>query len=178
MNRRTVLGFAATSALAGLAGCIEGVKEHFGLQGVIPVEIQSEAEETQNILLESRERESGRQSYEQSYSVTPEETVSAPHLDQTEQSFQVSKVENESVTTVRTASVTPETDLVMIRLYDDDLVVELEFEDGDTEIVDGEDGAASGNETAANGTETESNASENQTANGNETDADPDSADE
>lgn len=164
MNRRTALGLAATSALAGLAGCIEGVQEHFGLQGVIPVEVQSEADGTQNILLEARERGSDRQSYEQSYSVTPDETVSAPHLDQTEQSFRVAKVENGSVTTVRTVSVTPETTLVMIRLYDDDLVVELEYEDGDTETFDGEDGDASGNETAANGNETESDASGDQTA--------------
>ncbi|WP_339103552.1 hypothetical protein [Haloterrigena salinisoli] len=175
MNRRTALGLAATSALAGLAGCIEGVQEHFGLQGVIPVEVQSEADETQNILLEARERGSGRQSYEQSYSVTPDETVSAPHLDQTEQSFRVAKIENESVTTVRTASVTPETNLVMIRLYDDDLVIELEFEDGDTETVDGESGDG-GNQTA-NGNETDPDASGNRTA-ANETDAAADETDE
>ncbi|WP_126661037.1 hypothetical protein [Haloterrigena salifodinae] len=173
MNRRTVLGFAATSALAGLAGCIEGVQEHFGFQGVIPVEIQSEAEETQNILLKSRERESGRQSYEQSYSVTPEETVSAPHLDQTEQSFRVAKIENETMVTVRTVSVTPDANLVKIQLYDDNLVVEVRRDDGENEIADGEDEDGDGNETAGNGNETDPDATGNETA-ANETDTDDD----
>ncbi|QRV15099.1 hypothetical protein JMJ58_19665 [Haloterrigena salifodinae] len=174
MNRRTVLGFAVTSALAGLAGCIEGVQEHFGFQGVIPVEIQSEAEETQNILLESRERESGRQSYEQSYSVTPGETVSSPHLDQTEQSFRVAKIENETMVTVRTVSVTPDANLVKIQLYDDNLVVEVRRDDGENEIADGEDedGDGDGNETAGSN-ETDPDATGNETA-ANETDTDDD----
>ena len=142
MNRRTVLGLVGTSAIAGLAGCIDGVREHFGLQGVIPIEIRSEAAEPQNIHLEARERGSNRQSYEQSYSVTPEETVSAPHLDETEQSFRVARIEDESEATVRAVTVTPDVDLVKIRLYDDDLVVELEREDGENEVADGENRTA------------------------------------
>lgn len=141
MNRRRLLGLAGASVTAGLAGCLEGVREHFGVQGVIPIEIHSEAERTHNLHLEARERETGRQSYEQSYSVTPGETVGPPHLEETEQSFRVARIENEEEADVSAVSVTPDTELVTISIYDDDLVVEVHRgEDAANETVAEDDG--------------------------------------
>ncbi len=155
MNRRRVLQFAGVAATAGLAGCLDGIQEHFGLQGVIPIEIHSEAERTHNLHLEARERETGRQSYEQSYSITPNETVGPPHLDRSEQSFRVSRIDDDEAVEVREVSVTESTELVMVRFTDDELVIEVDRGDDEENVtVDGEDGTPSepvdpdGNETA------------------------------
>lgn len=150
VNRRRVLGLAGVSITAGFAGCLEGIQEHFGLQGIIPIEIHSEADRTHNLHLEARESETGRQSYEQSYSVTPGETVGPPHLEETDQSFRVARIENEAEADVSVVSVTPETELVTIYIYDDELVVDVHRSedgangtvdgDGTNETVDGDDG--------------------------------------
>ena len=176
MNRRTVLGLGGTVAITGLAGCLDGLREHFGLQGVIPVEIHSESERTHNVHLEAREPEADRQSYEESYSVTPGETVSAPHLNEVEQNLRVATIEDDSMATVRAVTVTPDVDLVLVRLYDDDLEVELEYEDGESEIEDGEDDSdepdgSDGNETDADGSDDENGTAESEA--GNESDAEP-----
>lgn len=172
MNRRTVLGLAGTSALAGLAGCIDAVREHFGLQGVIPVEITNEGEETRNLLIEARESESGRRSYEESYTVTPGENVTAPHLSETELNLRVAVVEDETEATVRAASVTPDVDLVAIRLNDDDLVVELQRDGGEDEIVDGDDGPTAPDEPAGDADDNETQTGDaGDATDGNESDA-------
>lgn len=155
MNRRTVLGLAGASVTVGLAGCLDGVREHFGLQGVIPIEIHNEGERSRNLHIQARERETSRDSYEQSFTVTPGETVGPPHLDESEQSFRAAIIEDEEQATVRTASITPDTSLVVIRIYDDDLVVEVQRDDGEDEIADGEDDEDDGTETATNETETD-----------------------
>lgn len=145
MNRRTFLQSAGVAATVGLAGCLDGLREHFGLQGVIPIEIYNEGEQTHNIQLQARELEADRQSYDQSYSVTPGEPVMPPHLDKTEQSFRVTRIENEEEVDVEVVRVTSETDLVVIRIYDDRLEVEAQRNDEDG--TDGNETAAGGNET-------------------------------
>ncbi|WP_440771242.1 hypothetical protein [Natronorubrum sp. DTA28] len=141
MNRRTLLQSAGVAAAVGLAGCVDGVQEHFGLQGIIPIEIHNEGDTARNLRLQARERNGGRESYEQSYSVGPGETVGPPHLDETEQSFRAAIVENEEEATVRAVSITPDTSLVVIRISDDDLVVEVQRSEGEDEIADGTEGA-------------------------------------
>lgn len=126
MNRRTVLRVAGASVAVGLAGCVDGVQEHFGLQGVIPIEIHSEADRTHNVHLEAHERETNRQSYEQSYSVTPDEVVGAPNLDRTDQSLRVAKIVDDEPTDVREVSITEHTELVLVWLYDDDIVIDVQ----------------------------------------------------
>lgn len=147
MNRRTFLQSAGVAATLGLAGCLDGLREHFGLQGVIPIEIYNEGEQTHNIQLQARDLEAGRESYDQSYSVTPGEPVMPPHLEETEQSFRVTRIENEEEVDVEVVTVTPDTDLVVIRIYDDSLEVEARQDDGNE---------TNGNETA----ETDGNATD------------------
>ena len=160
MNRRTFLQSAGVAAVVGLAGCLDGVREHFGLQGVIPIEIHNEGEQTHNINLQARDLEADRQSYEQSYSVTPGETVGPPHLDKTRQSFRVARITDEEEAEVEVVTVTPETELVVIRIYDDSLEVEVRQDDA------GEGTAA--NET--NGTDENGSADGNATGDGNGSD--------
>lgn len=140
MNRRKVLQSASVLATVGLAGCIDGVQEHFGLQGVVPIEIYNEGEQTYNLQLQARERETDRNTYDESYSIPPGETVQPPHLGQTAQSLQVIRFDQDNEpASVEAASITPETSMVAITIHDDELVVE---------VRESEDGAA--NESAAN----------------------------
>ncbi|ELY42591.1 hypothetical protein [Natronorubrum sulfidifaciens] len=131
MNRRRVLQVAGVAATTGLAGCIDGVREHFGLQGIIPLEIHSEADRTYNLHLEAYEREARRKSYEQSISVSPGETVGAPNLNKTDQSFRIARIEGEEQAEVQEVSLTEATTLVTIMLYDDEFVVEVRENESD-----------------------------------------------
>ncbi|WP_440765039.1 hypothetical protein [Natronorubrum sp. DTA7] len=149
------------AAAVGLAGCVDGVQEHFGLQGIIPIEIHNEGDRTRNLHLQARERNGGRASYEQSYSVGPGETVGPPHLDETEQSFRAAIIENEDEATVRAVSITPDTSLVVIRISEDDLVVEVQRSEGEDEIADGtedtEDADDDDEQSDENGDESDEN---------------------
>ena len=159
MNRRTLLQSAGVAAAVGLAGCVDGVREHFGLQGVIPIEIHNEGESSRNLHLQARERNGGRESYEQSYSVGPGETVGPPHLDETEQSFRAAIIENEEEATVRAVSITPDTSLVVIRISEDNLVVEVQRSEGEDEIADGTEDAddADDDQSEENGDDSDEN---------------------
>ncbi|MFP8954322.1 hypothetical protein ACLI4Z_15345 [Natrialbaceae archaeon A-arb3/5] len=155
MNRRTVLQSAGVLATVGLAGCIEGVQEHFegSFQGIVPIEIHSEASQSYNIRLEAHERETGRQSYEEAYSVPPEEMVTPPHLERTAQSLRIVTSGHETETnTLREVSITPGTELVLIYLRDDDLLIDVQRgeSDGERNETDAErldEGGPEGNET-------------------------------
>lgn len=139
MNRRTVLQVAGVSAAVGLAGCIDGVQEHFGLQGVIPIEIHNEDADSHNLHIQAFERDADRDSYEESITVAPNESVIPSHLDEVEQSFRVAKIIDDELATVRTGSIVPEISLVVIRVYEDDLVIKLDYENGTEEVIDSED---------------------------------------
>lgn len=170
MNRRRVLQAAGALATVGLAGCLEGVQEHFGLQGVVPVEIYSEADQPHNVQLAAQERETGRETYEEAYSVTPNETVAPPNMERTAQSMRVVKFdENDEQAIVRAVSITDQTELVRIYIYDDDLVVEVDGPGGETDIEGGDE--LDGNETI----DEDAAHAENETAADTETDDEPDS---
>ncbi|MXV62147.1 hypothetical protein GS429_08745 [Natronorubrum sp. JWXQ-INN-674] len=156
MNRRTLLQSAAVGAAVGLAGCIDGVREHFGLQGVIPLEIHNESDRTHNVQLEAYEPTTDRQSYDQSYSVTPGETIGAPNLDKTNQSFRVTRIEDEEKVDVTVETVTEDTTLVLVWLYNDEIVIEPQ------------DGENAGNETTSSDADTDGN--QTSETDGNETD--------
>ncbi|RKD95031.1 hypothetical protein [Halopiger aswanensis] len=168
MNRRTVLRSASVLATVGLAGCIQGVQEHFGLQGVVPVEIHNSGSQSYKIQLQARELGNDRRSYNEQYSVSPNETAYPPHLGRTEQSLQVVLFdEDNEQEQVEAVSITSDTEFVSIELTDAGMVIE----------VDRADDAA--NETVTNATNDSSaaNGSTEPTTAGNETtDSDADSA--
>ncbi|SIR89292.1 hypothetical protein [Natronorubrum thiooxidans] len=159
MNRRRVLQVIGVAATAGLAGCVDGVKEHFGLQGIIPLEIHSEADRTHNLHLEAYEREVDRKSYQQSISVSPGETVGAPNLDKTAQSLRVARIANEEQSDVEAVSLTENTTLVVITLYDDGFEVD---------VRENESAAATANETTANESDGDADANESDDTAGDE----------
>lgn len=162
MNRRTLLQSAGVSAAAVLAGCVDGVQEHFGLQGSIPLEINNETDQTHDVHLQAYQPGADRQSYEQSYSVTPGETVGAPHLDKVEQSFRVARIENEDEADVSVASIRSTTEFVFVRLAVDGIEIEVQEPDG------------TGNETDESNDSNETDDSNASDATQNETDGEDD----
>ncbi|WP_090379763.1 hypothetical protein [Natronobacterium texcoconense] len=152
MNRRTVLQSAGVVGMAGLAGCLDGIQEHFGLQGVVPIEIENQADETYNLLLEAHDPETGRQTYDESFAVSPQGRTMPQHLDRADQRFRVVRftVDNEPLET-REVSITSETELVIIHITGDDLVIDVRRGDaaGNETVTEddtpGDD--AAGNET-------------------------------
>lgn len=159
MNRRTVLRSAAVGVTAGLAGCVESLQSHFqgSFQGVVPMEITNEGDRPQSIQLEAYAVENDRQTYDEGYSVTPDERVFPPHLERNEQRFRVTRVEDDETGSVDTARITPDVNLVLVRIYDDDVEIELVFDEDEAENVseadDDRDRSADGGETS-DGTET------------------------
>lgn len=158
MNRRTVLRSAGVLATVSLAGCADAVAEHFqgSLRGIVPIEIHSEADQTHNIQLKAHEYQTSRQTYDQGYSVTPGQTVSPPHLEASSQSLRIVRFHgtDDEEADVREVSITPNTQLVTIWLYDDDLVIELHRGDEDgnethTETINESTAEGLENETAA-----------------------------
>ncbi|AHF99796.1 hypothetical protein HALLA_14375 [Halostagnicola larsenii XH-48] len=164
VNRRTVLQSAGVFATVGLAGCVGGIQEHFvgSVKTPVPVEIYNEADRTKNVQLEAQETGSGRGSYDQSYSVTPNERVGAPSMDGVEQSVKVVLVDRDGDNDrVEVGTVTSETTLVSITLYEDDLDLEISTRE-DAEANESNE-SATANETAASDsnetTDSESNES-------------------
>lgn len=168
MNRRTVLRSAGVLATVSLAGCADAVEEYFqgSFRGVVPVEIHSEADRSHNIELVAYELSTNRQTYDQGYSVTPGETVGPPHLEAADQSLRVVRYDgvDEDEEDVREVSITQNTMLVTISIYDDDLVIDVERgeADGDesrNETIDDEsETTVDRNETIDNESMAEDNA--------------------
>ncbi|MFD1564166.1 hypothetical protein ACFR99_11460 [Haloarchaeobius amylolyticus] len=170
MNRRTVLRTAGVTATIGLSGCIEALQEHYegSFRGLVPIEIHSEADQPYDVTLEAFDPETDRQTYDESYTVTAGERALPPHLDATEQLLRVTRInrEHRDRQLTREATITRETSTVIVRLTNDDLRLELERGDEDTEptTVSGTDGPESNtssqtdaepstNESAANTSE-------------------------
>lgn len=144
MNRRTVLRTAGVAATVGLSGCVEALQEHYqgSFRGLVPIEIHSEADTYYNITLEAYTTETNRQTYDESYTIRGGETASPPHLDATEQLFRATKHPREGdEQTIREARITPNTDLVLVRITDRDLKLEIQRGEDDETSPAAEPGA-------------------------------------
>ncbi|RZV10670.1 hypothetical protein BDK88_1846 [Natrinema hispanicum] len=154
MNRRTVLRTAGVVATVGLSGCVEALQEHYegSFQGVVPVDIYSEADRPYDLTLEAFDPETDRQTYDESYTITAGQRATPPHLDATEQRLRVTKIDREQRDrqVTKRATITQNTSSVVIRLTDDDLRLEVE---GDDEERRPNDGDASTNESATDTSE-------------------------
>ncbi|WP_226006594.1 hypothetical protein [Natrinema salinisoli] len=151
MNRRTVLRTAGVAATVGLSGCIDAFEEHYqgSFQGLIPIEIHSETSRHYDLRMEAYDSESNRQTYDESYTVTADQSVTPPHLSATEQFFRVTKFgEDDEVQSVEETLVTENTKLVTIRLTDDDLALEI---DRDENGADGPSPEPPTNDSGTNG---------------------------
>ncbi len=147
--------------MAGLAGCVEGIQSHFqgSFQGIIPIEITNESERSQNIVLESREEETGRETYEQSFNVNIDERVQPQHLGSIDQQFRVTRIEGNEPVDVESAAIRAEANLVLIRLYEDEIELEVVYDEAEAENATAEDaaepGSADDGETTADTNEAE-----------------------
>ncbi len=140
MNRRTVLQSASVAGVLSLAGCLEVIEDHFGageLATPVSVEIFNESGETLNIALRAIETESGRESYDHSYTVGIDEDVRAPHLGGTDQRLNVIlfgdlSTESPEIADSEDVEITTNTQMVQIVLHTDELEVTVrERETGD-----------------------------------------------
>ncbi|PCR90331.1 hypothetical protein [Natrinema ejinorense] len=173
MNRRTLLRTAGVAATVGLSGCLEALQEHYqgSFQGLVPIEIHSEADRHFDLTLEAYVPGTNRQTYDESYTITANQSASPPHLEATEQNFRVVKYGREDdEETFRETTITPSTKFVNIRITNDDLILDVDR----------------GRETEANATDPnataprttgESGANETESIDGDGDPADTDTAD-
>lgn len=146
MNRRHVLQSVSVVALGALAGCLEGVREHFTgrVSTNAPIEIYSAAERSYNVSLEGVDPESGRQTYDQSFSVNPNERVVPQTAARNGQLFRVTRFghddlpESPGEDLVEQGTVGSETQRIDIHITDDDLT--LTISRSETETSDPADG--------------------------------------
>ncbi|MFP9191098.1 hypothetical protein [Natronosalvus vescus] len=133
MNRRSVLQTASVAALASVAGCLSGVRDHFTgeFRTNAPIEIYSEAELPYNIVVEAHEQGTGRQTYDQSFNVIPGERVAPQNVQRSDQHFRVTRYGYDGrdggpgEDFVATDIISADTQLVSIRIHDDDLELEV-----------------------------------------------------
>lgn len=133
MNRRTVLRTAGVTAVAGLAGCVENLQEHYqgSFQGLVPIEIHSESDRYYDLTLEAYESGTNRQTYDESYTVTANESASLPHLDATEQLLRVTRYAREDDdATFKEVTITSSTKAVTVRLTNEELILDVDRGDG------------------------------------------------
>ncbi|AXR82159.1 hypothetical protein [Natrarchaeobaculum sulfurireducens] len=143
MKRRTVLQSAAVVGSVSLAGCLDGFREHFEgeFQGVVPMEIHSESDDAHNLHIEAFDRETGQQTYDEGIAVNPDESIGPPHLSATDQHLHVARIDalEDEVLDDQRVSITGETQLVLIWVYDDEVVIEVSRGEADEQIDDPED---------------------------------------
>ena len=143
MKRRRLLQSVAVLGSVSLAGCLDGFREHFEgeFQGVVPMEIHSESDEAHNLHIEAFDRETGQQTYDEGIAVNPDESVGPPHLSATDQRLRVARIDaiEEEVLDDQQVSITGETQLVLIWVYDDEVVIEVSRGEADEQVEDPED---------------------------------------
>ncbi|MFU8867681.1 hypothetical protein [Natronococcus sp.] len=141
MNRRRVLQSAGAVSLVGLAGCIDGVQDHFtgSLQSPVPVEITHDGDRPYDVSLDAVARGNGRETYEESYTITPGERVAPPHLEGEDQQLRVTRHgDDELDDLVEMGTITDETNLVLISLYEDEIELEIIEDEAEAEEVEEE----------------------------------------
>lgn len=174
MNRRTVLRTAGVAATIGLSGCADALQEHYEgtFQGLVPIEIHSEAESHYDVTLEAYKPGTNRQTYDESYTITANQSATPPHLEATEQHLRVTKYERQSEEqTTEEATITPNTKSVIIRITDDDLTIELSSDDGESSGPAAEPGTEGSGTDGPGTTDPEPNDSEQTDGGTNETDS-------
>lgn len=141
MNRRRLCQLAAVGGLTSLAGCVDALAEQFHerFQGIVPIEIHNEATESYALQFEAFERETNRQTYDEGIAVSPSEnTISPAHLSAIEQRLQIVQFDASGETELasREVAITPDAQLVVIRVDDDGLAVDVRRGD-ESDDVDG-----------------------------------------
>ncbi|ELY63955.1 Ser-Asp rich fibrinogen-binding, bone sialoprotein-binding protein [Natrinema versiforme JCM 10478] len=133
------------TAVAGLAGCVENLQEHYqgSFQGLVPIEVHSESDRHYDLTLEAYETGTNRQTYDESYTVTANESASLPHLDATEQLLRVTRYAREDDdATFEEVTITSSTKAVTVRLTDEELILDIDRGEGADEASPaGEPGA-------------------------------------
>ena len=159
VNRRTVLRAAGVAATVSLSGCVEALQEHYqgSFRGLVPVEIHSEADSHYDLRLEAYTAETNRKTYEESYTVTADQSATAPHLDAMEQHFRATKLGRDGeLLAVEEGTITRSTSRVVVRITNDDLILNIKRRDdeGTGPTAGPEPSGAGTNGTDSNGNET------------------------
>ena len=141
MNRRTVLLGGGLLTSVGLAGCVEGVREHFQgeFSSPIPVEIVNEGSTFYNVRLEAHTQEDQRQTYQEDITIRQNERAGTGNLRGQEQRLRVVRIDdNDEEDLAEQAIVTPGTQVVIVRIRDDEIVIETPRRDDEANGSDGD----------------------------------------
>lgn len=133
MNRRQALQSVGVVGLVATAGCIDGVREHFTgeFRTNAPVEVFNAGDYPFNVHLEAQEVETGRQTYDVSINVIPDERAVPQTIERNGQHFSVTRFGDERASggaredLVESGTITEETQLVLVHLHDDELDLEI-----------------------------------------------------
>ncbi|MFC7215664.1 hypothetical protein ACFQO4_16445 [Saliphagus sp. GCM10025334] len=172
MNRRNVLQTIGVGASVGLAGCFQGLGEFFtggGIQPNVPIQLFSEAERSYNVAIEAQEVETGRKTHDDGINMVPGERAVTGRIERSPQQFRVTRYGHDGEEggpgedLVETGRITEDTQLVSIRIYDDDLELEIieDEDEAEAEQEELEEEANDSSENTSGSTDNEDDSTEN-----------------
>jgi hypothetical protein len=137
VNRRTVLQSAGVVGVVGLAGCVDGIEEHFmgGVQSPVPIEVLNDGSQPYNVSLEGRARDGDRETYDENFAIIPDERVWAPQIEGSDQQFRVTRVgdDDDIDDLVETAEISESSQLILITIHDDEIELEMIMDEDEAE---------------------------------------------
>ena len=159
MNRRTVLRSGVALGAVGLAGCLDDLEMPFSLSTPVSVVVHNQTEEAYNIELLAYDPETRQDTYQEGFSVTPDERVIPSNLGGSDQRLRVTLFEldgDQEEGLVEEVEIAEDTLEVNVRVLDageePDLEIEVTIrEDEDeerNETVVEPDEDVTGNETS------------------------------
>jgi hypothetical protein len=137
VNRRTVLQSAGVVGVVGLAGCVDGIEEHFmgGVQSPVPIEVLNDGSQPYNVSLEGRARDGDRETYDENFAIIPDERVWAPQIEGSDQQFRVTRVgdDDDIDDLVETTEISESSQLILITIHDDEIELEMITDEDEAE---------------------------------------------
>lgn len=121
MNRRSLLRASIVVLASGLAGCADAIRE-IELSTPVPVTAINETDEARNVELVAFAEEDGRQTYDESVNVQPEQRAELGRLDTEPQRLRITLFDDDTEPEItEEASIGENTQSAEVRIVDDGL---------------------------------------------------------
>lgn len=115
MNRRTVLRAAGASIPVAVAGCLGSIQE-LELSTPVPIRVINETDVPRNVQVVAMAADDGRETYDESVNVQPDQRADLGHLDTEEQRVRVTLFDDDVEPAV-TEEADVGTDTQSLRVY-------------------------------------------------------------